>query len=136
MFCDKARDYVARGKAATWLLCDNIAKGMEKKAKEIAPWKDRTAHARQSINGTAQQRGNTCRMIIAHGVRYGKYLEKGTPAHIIRPKVKKALFWNGAEHPVKLVHHPGTGAHPAILPAAEWGKDKLKTAIKELWEGD
>ncbi|MDD6697862.1 MAG: hypothetical protein PUE51_05895 [Veillonellaceae bacterium] len=135
MFCDKAREYVTRGKAATWLLCDNIAKGMETYAKEHAAWKDRTAHARQSINGRATQAGDTCQMTISHGVRYGKYLEKGTPPHIITPKSRKALYWNGASHPVRLVHHPGTKGYPTILPAAEHGKEELKKAVLALWEG-
>ena len=138
MFTDKARDYIARGKAATFLLCENISGYMEKTAKENAPWTDRTSHARQSINHRTTRAGDTTTMSVAHGVKYGKYLEKGTPAHIIRPKPesgKKALFWHGAEHPVKLVHHPGTKAYPAILPAAEAGKKKLKEALKTLWEG-
>ena len=135
MFTDKARAYITRGKAATYLLCENLASHMEKHAKENAPWKDRTSPARQSINGRATRAGDTTIMSIAHGVRYGKYLEKGTPAHDIRPKVKKALYWKGADHPVKLVHHPGTRAYPAILPAAEAGKKMLKEALIELWKG-
>ncbi len=35
-----------------------------------------------------------------------------TKPHIIRPKVKKALFWAGAPHPCKAVHHPGS-----VIPA-------------------
>ena len=31
-----------------------------------------------------------------------------TKAHVIRPKVKRALFWPGAAHPVKKVNHPGS----------------------------
>ena len=31
-----------------------------------------------------------------------------TRPHIIRPTNKKALFWPGAGHPVKAVHHPGS----------------------------
>jgi hypothetical protein len=45
---------------------------------------------------------------------YGIFVEYGTSAHEIRPKYAKALFWEGAEHPVKLVHHPGTGAIPFL----------------------
>lgn len=32
--------------------------------------------------------------------------------HLIRPSVKKALFWPGAGHPVKAVKHPGS-----VIPA-------------------
>jgi hypothetical protein len=37
-------------------------------------------------------------------------LEWGSRPHIIEAKDKKALFWLGADHPVRKVHHPGTAA--------------------------
>lgn len=39
---------------------------------------------------------------------YAPYVEFGTAPHTILPKDKKALFWPGAAHPVRSVHHPGT----------------------------
>jgi len=46
---------------------------------------------------------------------YGKYVEFGTPPHIIKPKNKKALHWGGSGGPiVKLVHHPGTRPNPFV----------------------
>jgi phage gpG-like protein len=50
----------------------------------------------------------------------------GTPPKVIRPKNKKALFWPGAAHPVREVHHPGVPARPyfpfnaqgTLMPAA------------------
>lgn len=133
MFCDGVRTIVVRNKAATFLVCQSVAAQMEKKAKSVAPWQDRTAHARQSINGGAEILGDMVRIHIAHGVKYGRYLEKGTPAHEILPHGKKALYWNGAPHPVKAVHHPGTKSMPAVLPAAEFGKQDLKAAVTSLW---
>lgn len=38
------------------------------------------------------------------------YQDQGTKAHTIVPKRKRALFWPGARHPVKVVRHPGTKA--------------------------
>lgn len=133
MFSDRARDFVERRKAATFLTCENMAAHMERKAKRVAPWTDRTAHARQSINSGAERHGNTVIIYVAHGVRYGRYLEKGTPAHIIVPKHKKVLYWAGAGHPVKKVNHPGTRKLPAVVPAAEHGQKLLKRAIRTLW---
>ncbi len=52
--------------------------------------------------------------IVFNFVGYAKYVEFGTPPHIIKPKDKKALFWKGAEHPVKSVNHPGTAPQPFI----------------------
>lgn len=136
MFCDGVRESLRRKKAATYLLCQNISNDMERKAKSIAPWKDRTAHARQSINSETQLSGDDINMTISHGVKYGRYLENGTPAHNIYLKSKKAFMWNGLPHPIKKnpIHHPGTKSYPAIIPAAEYGKKQLDMAIKKLWE--
>lgn len=37
-------------------------------------------------------------------------LEHGTRPHVIEPKNKQALYWEGARHPVRKVNHPGTPA--------------------------
>jgi len=42
------------------------------------------------------------------------FVALGTKAHIIKPRNKKALWWTGAQHPVKLVHHPGTQPNPYV----------------------
>jgi len=52
-------------------------------------------------------------------VGYGIFVHEGTSPHIIRPVNKKALYWKGAAHPVKLVHHPGTKANPFMKRGAE-----------------
>ena len=134
-FSDRARSYIARRKTETHLTCENIAGRMGQKAKQLAPWKDRLSHARQSINSGVEARGNTFIMYVAHGVRYGRYLEQGTRPHVILPKRKKALYWNGAEHPVKRVNHPGTRKYPAIVPAAQAGQEELKRAMRTIWGG-
>ncbi len=45
---------------------------------------------------------------------YAFWVNRGSSAYIIRPKTKKALYWSGAEHPWKLVHHPGIKANPFV----------------------
>jgi len=70
--------------------------------------------------------GRLRRTIVAYGNRvycggpdapYWYTVEFGSPPHDIRPRQtgmgrgnrrKKALFWDGADHPVAVVHHPGT----------------------------
>lgn len=136
MLCDKSLDFVRRRKAATFFLCQNIAAQMESTAKDIAPWKDRSAHARQSINGEAQlNNSEMMTLTISHGVNYGRYLEEGTTAHDIYLKNAKAFMWNGLPHPIRKnpIHHPGTKPYPAIKPAAEKGKQLLKETISDLW---
>lgn len=53
----------------------------------------------------------------ADGRTYAAYVELGTGPHIIRPTGKKALHWQGAAHPVREVHHPGTRPQPFLRPA-------------------
>jgi len=49
----------------------------------------KTGRFRGSIH--SYMKGDT--LIIADNVDYGKYLEFGTTAHMVRPKNKKALHW-------------------------------------------
>ena len=39
---------------------------------------------------------------------YAMYVNYGTRPHFIYPTNKKMLYWEGAEHPVPYVVHPGT----------------------------
>lgn len=43
--------------------------------------------------------------------KYAIFVHEGTGPHVIEAH-GKALNWPGAEHPVKVVHHPGTHADP------------------------
>mgnify|MGYP006916037384 CR=1 FL=1 len=38
---------------------------------------------------------------------YAQWVNEGTRPYTITPTNKKALYWEGAEHPVTIVHHPG-----------------------------
>jgi len=46
--------------------------------------------------------------IVYSDIEYAPHLEYGTRPHKIKPSSKKALYWEGADHPVKMVNHPGT----------------------------
>jgi hypothetical protein len=52
-------------------------------------------------------------------VKYALWVEEGTQPHMIFPRLKKALYWKGADHPVRWVDHPGNKAYPYLVPAAE-----------------
>ncbi|NIQ97611.1 MAG: HK97 gp10 family phage protein [Desulfuromonadales bacterium] len=56
---------------------------------------------------------------IKSDVKYAGALEFGSPPHVIRPRRKKALFWEGAAHPVKQVNHPGNPPFRVLGGAAE-----------------
>lgn len=51
--------------------------------------------------------------------KYAVIIEEGTGPFTIKPKTKKALFWPGAKHPVKMVRHPGIKAKPFFKPGYE-----------------
>jgi len=67
------------------------------------------------IQSLSDERG-----VIKSPAFYAIYQDQGTPPYIIRPKFsgvvaggllhnvgKRALYWKGADHPVRVVHHPG-----------------------------
>jgi hypothetical protein len=43
---------------------------------------------------------------------YAPFVEFGTQPHMIFPQNGLALYWPGAQHPVKSVSHPGTKPNP------------------------
>lgn len=114
----------------------NFSGIVETQAKRNAYWKDRTSHARQSMHSGVEGRGRELTLFLSHGVKYGGYLEEGTPPHVIRPKNKKALFWSGAAHPVKKVNHPGTKAYPIIEDTLRKNKDRLAGDIMDWWSNE
>ena len=62
---------------------------------------------------------------------YGKYVEFGTPPHIIKPKNKQALKFKGEKGKfviVKEVKHPGTRPNPFVRNAIQ---TKLQQIIIE-----
>lgn len=46
--------------------------------------------------------------VIKTPAEYALYVNYGTRPHFIYPTNKKMLYWDGAEHPVPFVVHPGT----------------------------
>jgi hypothetical protein len=70
-------------------------------------------------------------------VKYALWVEQGTGEHVILPVNKKALFWPGADHPVRMVFHPGTKARPFLMPAAEMHYPSLALRIRAqiAWGG-
>lgn len=94
---------------------------------------------RTAASVSASINGGGSRVIGTFGSDYPvfEYLEKGTRPHIIQPRFKKALFWPGARHPVRVVHHPGTAAqHPLERSAQVAGagaKGRLGNVFREVF---
>ncbi len=67
---------------------------------------------------------------------YAPYVEFGTKPHVIEPKDKKALYWPGAEHPVRRVNHPGTKANDfmgrIVRTAQEDINEQFATALQQI----
>ena len=125
MFTDNVKKYIARRRMKMYTLCDNVSERMEEVAKKVSSWKDRSGHARQSLNHDTQIKGEEIEMTVSHGVKYGKYLEKGTLPHDIKCTSKHDKEY--------IIRHPGSKPYPAITPAAEKGKELLKKYIDEIW---
>lgn len=84
--------------------------------------------------------------------RYAVFVERGTRPHVIRPKNRKALRFAAGPggrrlsgRPrvgagvvfARIVHHPGTRAHPFLFPAARNAVEKggLKDIVIAEWNG-
>ena len=93
---------------------------------------NRSVVTRHLTRNVATQIGDLEATIHASNVKYAIIVEKGSRPHIIRPKNKKALYWEGAKRPVKLVNHPGSKAKPFLIPAFESEKDKFIENLKEV----
>ena len=91
----------------------------------------KTGHLMRSISTDVKGLEAT---IHTSNLKYAPMVEFGTKAHIIRPKNKKALYWKGANRPVKQVNHPGSKAKPYLIPAFEDEKDKFINNLKEAIE--
>ena len=65
---------------------------------------------RRSITSRVEQGGDVGR--VGTNLSYARPVHDGSAPHIIRPRNKRALFWSGARHPVKMVKHPGNKGNP------------------------
>ena len=88
-----------------------------------------TGHLRRAVSTDIKSLEAT---VHTSNVKYAIMVEKGTKAHLIKPKNKKMLYWKGASHPVRSVRHPGSRAKPFLEPAFEKEKDQFLEKLKEV----
>ena len=88
-----------------------------------------TGHLRRAVSTDIKGLEAT---VHTSNVKYAIMVEKGTKAHLIKPKNKKMLYWKGASHPVRIVRHPGSRAKPFLEPALEKEKDQFLEKLKEV----
>ena len=101
-----------------------IALQVQKEIKVNCPVQ--TGRLRNSIVVTKNTEGE---WVVGTNLDYAEYVELGVRPHTIVPKNKKALFWEGAKHPVKKVEHPGFEGKFMFLSAS---KKVPSIAKKEL----
>lgn len=70
--------------------------------------------------------------ILSEGVAYGKFVREGTGPHAIYPRSKRALYWPGASHPVRMVNHPGTKANAYHERAVRDSRSDIEETAREL----
>lgn len=85
------------------------------------------------------------RIFVDEGIApYAIYVIKGTKPHDIYPKgigtfhagqqltKGAALWWPGADHPVKVVHHPGTEANDYFATGVANAQPAIDSAVEEF----
>lgn len=65
---------------------------------------------------------------------YAEYVEFGTAPHLILPSRAKALYWPGAEHPVRLVHHPGTRPNKYMERIVDASEEQINDVFAQALE--
>jgi HK97 gp10 family phage protein len=121
---------------ASTILRDSTLAGAElvvQRAQALVPVK--TGMLRDSLRATVVESNRLgCAVDVGSSVSYARMVEEGTRAHLIEPKVKQALWWPTALHPVKSVQHPGTKPHPFLVPALEQEAGAVETTIRTTIE--
>jgi hypothetical protein len=80
----------SRSKTALVIYAETVAKDFESYAKQNRPWIDRTGRARQGLTGYVKTISNGYRIVIAHTVDYGLWLEmaRNKKYAILEPTVR------------------------------------------------
>lgn len=95
-------------------------------AKREAPV--RKGRLRRSI---AYQVAGDARYVVMPNTAYAVPVHEGRQAVVIRPTRKKALFWKGAAHPVKLVRQPARKGNAFMTRALQRSRPQLDQIARE-----
>jgi hypothetical protein len=87
------RNWATIRRAATVALAQNWAGTLEGRAKNDAPWQDRTGNARNGLFGAIEARTNEVIIKLGHSVEYGIFLELARDGRyaILKPTLDKAI---------------------------------------------
>lgn len=100
----------------------------KKATRGIVPWKTGT------LVQTMQTEVNGMKGRVYPTRNYALFVHEGTRPHVILPKLKKALWWPGAAHPMRSVNHPGTRANPFMPRMLEAALPEVNRIFKDVNE--
>lgn len=92
----------------------------ERHSKREAPVKSGNLRRTVTSRVLSAERGE-----VGTNASYARAVHDGTRPHVIRPKRAKALFWQGARHPVRVVNHPGSKANPFFERALRMARPEI-----------
>lgn len=115
-----------------------ITRSFNDPAKRMRPWEEKkSGGALLKRSGTMWRSFRLTRLTneavtVGTDRPYARWHQYGTDPYVIRPKLKKALSWPGAAHPVRKVNHPGLPARP-FFPFTETGTmfEPAKRSVRE-----
>lgn len=111
-------------------LVNTAAFAVDREIKEAAPVITGNLQGATSIDNLSDYEK---RIFVDEGIApYAIFVIKGTKPHNIYPVNAKALYWPSADHPVKVVHHPGTEANDYFSTGVENARPEIDTAINEF----
>lgn len=111
-------------------LVTTAAFAVDENIKEAAPVVTGNLQGATSIDNLSDYQK---RIFVDEGIApYAIYVIKGTQPHDIYPVNAKALYWSGADHPVKVVHHPGTEANDYFSTGVENARPAIDAAINDF----
>lgn len=93
----------------------------------------RTGNLRRTLTSRVEQGGN--RGVVGTNAVYARRVHEGFPKHLLYPRVKKALFWKGASHPVRVVKHPGNKPNRFLVRAAESSRGSVERELAGHFNG-
>lgn len=111
-------------------LVNTAAFAVDREVKEASPVITGNLQGATSIDNLSDYQK---RIFVDEGIApYAIFVIKGTQPHDIYPVNGKALYWPGADHPVKVVHHPGTEANDYFSTGVENARPEIDTAVNEF----
>lgn len=136
---DKVESLLKNMVKKSWEAADTLANGLahECRNEAVKTVRKKTRFLAHNIHVTDKSVKGRNIDVITHtnNVPYAALIEFGFPTPLtIYPKNKKALFWAGAEHPVKSVTIPPRMPYPYMRPGAEDALSKLGKLFDAVME--